>query len=182
MWKCCGNTLSPSLRKLRVSTKFPHQEIKWNFSSKENHPFFKNIRYSLASFLFSFQWKPQFSQGKNLRRQILEDKKEQVLQKTFLLKYEFIILIQFLETKRKSNKAVSEIYFQYNRSRQRQSSGSRGNVFTKKLNKNYIWKYWRHTYLENASKEAICEKSDIDEQWNNKSFKWKNRPVRERNF
>ena len=149
---------------------------------KKTTPSLKTSDTPWLLFLFSFQWKPQFSQGKNLRRQILEDNKEQVLQKTFLLKYEFIISIQFLETKRKSNKAVSEIYFQYNRSRQRQSSGSRGNVFTKKLNKNYIWKYWRHTYLENASKEAICEKSDIDEQWNNKSFKWKNRPVQERNF
>ena len=145
---------------------------------KKTTPSLKKIKIMVSDthwflLLFSFQWKLQYSQGKNLRRRILEAKKEQVLQKTFLWKYELIISIKSIDTKRNSNKAVSEIYSQYNRSRQRQSSGSRCNAFTRKLNKNYIWKYWNHTYLENPSAEAISGKSDIKEQWNNKSSKWR---------
>ena len=47
---------------------------------------------------------------KNLRRWMLETNNKQILQKTFLQKYELIMPIKFSETKRKQNKAANKIY------------------------------------------------------------------------
>ena len=41
VWKFCGNS-SKTMRKLCLSTKFPHQEIKWNYSIFRSVIYFGN--------------------------------------------------------------------------------------------------------------------------------------------